>query len=253
MLLRTLAYLFLATSAWSLDPIRAVQSGRPFAPDTVAPIMNRGYLFFITHSSPELDAYTPTGQLAFATIIRAPGDAIPSLSDAAVDDQGRFAISFVYRDKTGVLHPGIALLDASGKQTSSFFTGLYQPSHLCFGPDGSIWTTGWQRDPALVESEDRQDYFLIRRFDLEGNQTGAFIKRSSFPAGLPQVPALAAGGESVPQAAASTRCCTLAMSEIILSGWNWIHHRGANSAAGPCQRATPTVSDSRPAGSTPQS
>lgn len=169
--------------AWGVDSVRIVHSGRPFAPETVLPVMNRGYLFFINRSSPELDVYAPTGQLAFATTIQGPSGAIPNLTDAAIDDQGRVAVAIVYSGAKAV-EGGIVLLDAAGKQTGLISTGRYMPSHLCFGPGAAIWTRGWQRDAIKTDREDRQDYFIIRRFSVQGQETGAFVKRSSFPPGL---------------------------------------------------------------------
>ena len=41
-----------------------------------------------------------------------------------------------------------------------------------------------QRDAVKTDHEDRQDYLIIRRFNMQGRETGAFVMRSSFPPGL---------------------------------------------------------------------
>lgn len=175
--------LALASPGWALDTVRVVQSGRPFTAFTQIPIMDRGYLFFITHNSPELDAYTPDGRLYFATVIQGPDGAVPQITDAAIDDRGNVAVSFVYGSIQTLFQGGLAFLDASGKQTATLSTGRYQTSHLCFSSGGSLWTRGWQRSVTANRS-DSEDYFIIRRYDTQGRQTGGFVKRSSFPPGL---------------------------------------------------------------------
>jgi hypothetical protein len=185
-MVRCIAVLFIvAVPGWALDSVREVHSARPFAAYTAMPVMDRGYLFFITGNSPELDVYTPTGQLAFATTIQGPDGAAPSLFESAIDDHGTVAVAIAYKDAGRKTNGAILLLDGTGKQAGLISTGRYMPSHLCFDPDGQIWTTGWQRDAEKTEHEDRQDYSIVRRFDASTKQqTGAFVPRSSFPRGL---------------------------------------------------------------------
>ncbi len=71
---------------WPVEVTRTVQSGLPFAPNVVVPIMNRGYLFSLRQSSPELDVFAPDGHLAFATMVTAPNGTAPFLQDAAVSE-----------------------------------------------------------------------------------------------------------------------------------------------------------------------
>jgi hypothetical protein len=147
--------------------------------------MDRGYLFFLTGNSPELDVYTPDGQLAFATTIQGPNGTAPSLFESAINDHGTVAVAVAYKDAGRKTNGAILLLDGAGKQTGLISTGRYMPTHLCFGPDAQIWTTGWQRDAEKAEREDRQDYSIVRRFDVTTKQqTSGFVPRSSFPPGL---------------------------------------------------------------------
>lgn len=183
-MLRLLAIFVTVTQlVWPLDVTKVAQSGLPFAPYVAVPVMNRGYLFPLKHGSPELDVFTPDGHLVFATILTAPNGATPSLTDAAVNDDRTVAVSIVYRAAPDRFEGAIVLLNPSGKQTSTFTTGKYMPSHVTFGPGDTIWTRGWQRTPD-PGYEDKEDYGVIRRFNMSGKQTGSFVKRSSFPLGL---------------------------------------------------------------------
>jgi hypothetical protein len=56
--------------------------------------------------------------------------------------------------------------------------------HLCFGLDSTIWASGLQRDAARRDIEDEQDYMIVRRWNAQGELTGSFVQRSSFPPGL---------------------------------------------------------------------
>ena len=74
---------------------------------------------------------------------------------------------------------GIAVFDRSGKQMRFFDTGTYLPTQVCFAPDHSIWTLGWQGPKASGPDQDN-DYFILRNYSQEGQKFGAFLPRSSF-------------------------------------------------------------------------
>jgi hypothetical protein len=69
------------------------------------------------------------------------------------------------------------LFDRTGAQMRYVDTGLYLPTQVCFAPDHSIWTIGWQGHEALGKNE---DYFVLRNYSQDGGQLGAFLPRSSF-------------------------------------------------------------------------
>ncbi len=102
------------------------------------------------------------------------------------------AVSIVYRAAPDRPEGAIVLLNSSGKQVGTIATGTYQPSHVTFGPGNTVWTRGWERTPG-PGYEAKEDYGIIRRFDMSGKQTGSFVKRSTFPPGLP--PGSPWGGE----------------------------------------------------------
>jgi hypothetical protein len=178
---RALLLLSLATPSFALDVVRTVQMGRPLTPNAVMPVVSRGYVLYMEISSPVLSVYRPSGEPAFTVDLKSPFALPPQVEDAAVDDRGRVAVALALPDNSGSAEGGIAVLDPSGVQKSLIRTGRYMPTHLTFDGAGAIWTDGWQRDAVKVHTEDSEDYAVIRRFDSAGNQTGAFVKRSSFP------------------------------------------------------------------------
>jgi sugar lactone lactonase YvrE len=143
--------------------------------------MDHGWLIFLDHNVSTMYVQRPDGTPAYTATVRVPSGARPSLMDAAIDAQGRAAVGIAYPGGESGFEGSIVLLDPSGNQTAIYSTGRYLPSHLCFDPDGAIWTAGWQRDLVKMDMEDEQDYAVIRRFNARGEQTGAFVKRSTFP------------------------------------------------------------------------
>jgi hypothetical protein len=71
------------------------------------------------------------------------------------------------------------LFDRTGAQIRFVDTGLYLPTQVCFAPDHSIWTVGWQGPEAIGKNE---DYFILQNYSQDGQQLGAFLPRSSFDA-----------------------------------------------------------------------
>ena len=73
------------------------------------------------------------------------------------------------------------MLDRSGKEIRFVETDRYMPAHVCFDAKHALWTFGWQRDIARNGAEDSQDYFLFRKYSVDGKQLGAYALRSLFP------------------------------------------------------------------------
>ncbi|MBS1873502.1 MAG: hypothetical protein JSU00_09815 [Acidobacteria bacterium] len=166
------------------EVVRTVTSAQSFSPGTRIPISTRGYLFYLNFSSTAA-VYAPSGQPAGSLTVRNRNGLSPRLEDAAVSAGGEFAVAAVYPASSGV----IVLYDRDGHETRSIDTGPYLPSHLCFGRDGSIWAIGTQVAPSGLEES---DYAVVRHYSASGRETGAFVRRSSFPGhGLP--PATVAG------------------------------------------------------------
>lgn len=179
---RVLAFgALLALVVVARDGSKVVQSSRPFTAGEPLPVMDHGWVVFLDRNSPIVSVQRADGTPAYTTTIQLPTGVVPTLSDAAVDPQGRAAVAIAYRGGETGVEGAILLLDTSGKQIALHSTGRYLPDHLCFDSDGAIWTAGWQRDLVKMDMEDEQDYAVIRRFNNKGEQTGSFVNRSTFP------------------------------------------------------------------------
>jgi hypothetical protein len=128
--------------------------------------------------------YSPSGQPAFTIELKSPTSSSTIPQDAAMSAHSQTAVSFVYTDEAFGYQGAIALFDNAGKQTSLIKTGQFTAAHLCFGPDSTIWAVGWQRDAVRRDTEDEQDYMIVRRWNGQGELKGSYVKRSSFPPGL---------------------------------------------------------------------
>lgn len=183
-----LRYALIATAfldmAFAIESVRTVNSARPFASSSRLPVMSQGHLFFI-EQSPVIPVYAPSGQPAFTIELKSPSRPAAIPADAAMSGRGQTAVSFAYTDDTLGYQGAIAIFDNTGKQSSLITTGRFMPMHLCFGADSAtIWAAGWQRDAVKRDSEDEQDYMIVRRWNGQGELTGSYVKRSSFPLGL---------------------------------------------------------------------
>jgi len=183
----------------AFNPINQVLSFSAFVVQAGAPLptFDRGYLIFLNPWTPVVDVFGPNGVLLHSTAVSAPhAISTPNapqvyVHGAAIDEDGTLAVALAY---TSALNPvagrppiysgGIAFLDRTGRQTRFIDTGVYETSGLCFAPDHSLWTFGWQRD-AEKKGELLTDYLMFRKYSPEGTQVGAYVSRSLFPAGLP--------------------------------------------------------------------
>jgi hypothetical protein len=184
-----------AVLALSLWPAAAAEGpGRTVAYDrgfgNSLPIYDNGYLFFITGPN-SIEVWGPDGTLHFQTELTTPPGA--HIMSAAVDGSGLIAVGVALSAAPYGYQGGIAFIDGSGKELRFVETGRYMPAHVCFDTNHALWTFGWQRDLVRNESEDTEDYFLFRKYSLDGNQLGAYVQRSLFPRpGL--APGAASGG-----------------------------------------------------------
>jgi hypothetical protein len=124
--------------------------------------------------------------MEYRASVRAPDGSIAYLEQAAADSDGTVIVSVWYGGFGGhapVKGGGIAVFDKSGTQTQFLDTGRFMPNGLCFGPDHSVWTAGAQFGP--TDDESHADYAIVRKYSKDGEQTGAYVSRSSFPPGLP--------------------------------------------------------------------
>jgi hypothetical protein len=184
MLRRALLCTALAWQAFAAGTVvREVAGGRVFGHDPL-PLLDKGYLFFLRPSSPELSLYDPNGQLVFNAVAQGPQGQRVHLNSAAIDTNGTVVATASYDGAPHGYGGALIFLDRSGKQTRAFTTDRYTPVHVCFGSDHSVWTLGWQRDAADNQREDREDYSLVRKYSAGGKELGAWMRRSSFPPGI---------------------------------------------------------------------
>jgi hypothetical protein len=183
----------LATLSWwsasaANEPARTVTFGRDYGPQQALPAFDKGYLLF-TNEPSGLEVWGPDGRLAFQTVLTNPPGA--HVMSAAVDSDGMFAVGVAYPVAPHGYGGGIAVLDRSGKELRFVETDRYMPAHVCFDAKHTLWTFGWQRDVVRNETDDSQDYFLFRKYSVDGKQLGAYALRSLFPK-----PGLEPGGAS---------------------------------------------------------
>jgi hypothetical protein len=164
------------------------------------PGFDKGYLFQLKNSGtapPDgLAVFDPKGMLAYQIDITAPdgspGHLRPRAETDAADTDGTVLLPIFYGGYGGNGHVkggGIVVLDPYGKEIRFVDTARFLPDAACFGPDHSIWVMGTQfaplRDGDSIDHVEPGDYNLVRKYSLDGKQIGAFVARSSFPAGLP--------------------------------------------------------------------
>jgi len=170
-----------ALSFWSAfaakEPSRTLTYGRGYGPRTL-PAFDKGYLLFINEPS-GVEVWGPDGRLVFRTVLTSPP--VAHVMSVAVDSDGTVAVGVAYSGAPHGRGGGIAMLDRSGKEIRFVETDRYMPAHVCFDAKHALWTFGWQRDIARNGAEDSQDYFLFRKYSVDGKQLGAYALRSLFP------------------------------------------------------------------------
>ena len=168
---------FLSLPAWPAN-VPVQEASAPAIIGTVMPGFYNGYLFS-AEPSHVLTLFAPDGHELFSLPIQGHGNGNIHIKSIAIDSDGTLAVSWVDRPDTG-----IDIRDLSGTLLRSFSTGRFAASHLSFGQDHSLWALGWQYDEARF-SEDKQDYRTLRKYSMDGKETGGYLPRSLFAAGLP--------------------------------------------------------------------
>src|SRR5882724_9549658 len=171
-------FLFLAATlcnaAFAAEPREVYYQGF-LVPQSITPTFDKGYLF--VYNFDKIDAYAPDGSPLYSVAAEVPNAKTAHVQNAAADTDGTMAGAVAYYSGARKRGGGIALFDRSGKQTRFFDTGRYWPTQVCFAPDHSIWTLGWQ---GFEGSRKNDDYFILRNYSQEGLELGAFLARSSF-------------------------------------------------------------------------
>ena len=168
--------LSLWTASAAQEPARTVTYGRDYG-SRALPAFDKGYLLF-TNEPGGIEVWGPDGRLVFQKILTNPPSA--HVMSLAVDSDGTVAVGVAYAGALQGYEGGIAILDRSGKELRFVETDRYLPSHVCFDAKHALWTFGWQRDMG-IGAEDSRDYFLFRKYSVDGKQLGAYALRSLFP------------------------------------------------------------------------
>ncbi len=170
-MLRTVPLLaVLSFPAWAASNAPVQESSAPAIVGAVLPGFYNGYLFS-TEPRHVLTLFAPDGHELFSLPFAGHGNGKTGVESAAIDADGTLAVA--WHDPPNA---GIDIRDLSGTLIRSIDTGRYVPAHLAFGQHHSLWALGWQSG--------KSDYSIVRRYSIDGKETGAFLPRSLFAAGL---------------------------------------------------------------------
>jgi hypothetical protein len=118
--------------------------------------------------------FAPDGHVV-ATLVASKSKAV--IDSIAIDSDGTLAVA--WRDPS----QGIDIRSPNGSLIRTIDTGRYVAAHLSFGRDHSLWALGWERD-AVDYAVPAADYAILRKYSMDGKQTGEYLKRSLFRPGL---------------------------------------------------------------------
>jgi hypothetical protein len=166
------------------EPLREVTSQAALVGNQPVPAFYNGYIYWVDDPGNNyVRLYAPDGHLALATGMQQQKPGPVWTQSVAVDSDGTIAISWVY-GKEGGGTAQIDFLDGNGRLTSSIATGTYVPAHITFDSSHNIWSFGYDTGFEWG-SRKSPDYLTLRKYSRDGKQLGAWLPRSSFPAGLP--------------------------------------------------------------------
>ena len=164
----------LCNTAFAAEPREVYYQGF-LVPQSITPTFDKGYLF--VYNFDKIDVYAPDGSPLYSVSAQVPNAKSAHIQNAAADMDGTMAGAVAYYSRARTRGGGIVLFDRSGNQTRFFDTGRYWPTQVCFAPDHSIWTLGWQ---GFEGSRKNDDYFVLRNYSQDGQELAAFLPRSSF-------------------------------------------------------------------------
>jgi hypothetical protein len=168
------AIVLLASSLFAAEPVKDVIYVAPFYPHH--PKFDKGYLFENPRWE-DLIVYGRDGARAFATTLTAPyGYAY--ILDAAVDQNGGFAVSMLYQNEQEFIRGAIAYLDPTGKQIRTIETVHFLAAQLCYAPTGELWALGEERNNESTIST--RGSYIFRKYDSAGKEIGQYSHRTRF-------------------------------------------------------------------------
>ena len=179
-MIRVWSFLLISSLALAAAPAREmVYSSAITMGGQIVPLYDKGYLVYL-HQPNRLEVHRPDGKLAYNFDLPCPGEASCSAAAVAVNSKGNVAASFGYSNRSGRA-AGIRIMDPQGKEIRFISTSLYVPTNLSFDKDDNLWALGWQRDSLTQDTEEKQDYRLVRKFSAAGLEIGRYVPRSLWP------------------------------------------------------------------------
>ncbi|HVN06314.1 MAG TPA: hypothetical protein VMT86_17955 [Bryobacteraceae bacterium] len=162
-----------AQAAWERVPL----SPPPNGGEPIGRWSGGAYLAIEEHSSaaPMLLVYNQSGELFQRVTVEIPGAGqILILNDWFARRADGYLAVVGAASGVGFLD----IISPSAKSQTVVRLFPYGAEAVTFGPDGTIWTAGIENhdDPGT-----RQDYLILRRFDITGKQVGGAVPRSEFP------------------------------------------------------------------------
>jgi hypothetical protein len=139
------------------------------------PGMSGTSLFYVPDTQPDaFRLYGPDGHLAVARLLANRSTA--TLVDLAVAPDGSIAVS--WQDMRAHHGCGIDILNKDGETVRSIPTGLFEPRHLAFAPDGSLWMFGTEYTSKGYDGKAVDEYATLRHVSPDGKLIGQFLPRS---------------------------------------------------------------------------
>jgi hypothetical protein len=148
----------------------------------IVPSYDKGFLMYL-HEPIRLQVFRPDTQLAFDLELPCPGTGHCSATAVAADGRDRIAVGFSYFGEKGRT-AGIRMLDLKGRPLRFIDTSRHVPGNLCFDRNGDLWSLGWERDPLIDDTENKDNYNLVRKYSAEGRLLGEYVPRSLWPGKL---------------------------------------------------------------------
>ena len=153
-------------------------------PRTAAPHWDGGYLISreietFSPKTPNVSLYDKSGRKVREAAIWFEGAQPVLITDATATSDGRIIASGIAEKTDGTAAPFIVLTNLAGNVTDVVRTDGFYASNICVAPDNTVWSfggTGYDEAKGEANTGD-----VLRHFDFQRGQLGAFIPRSTYP------------------------------------------------------------------------
>lgn len=143
--------------------------------------------FFATHvpyteasGGDNLAVFRQDGSIQFKTRVWFPDAVRVGIYDASADASGRALVGGSATKGDGTAALFLAVLDSSGRLVAASRTNPFTPTHVCFGPDGSLWAMVRDASIDALPVASRTDYNIVQRYSQTGALLGSWVPLSSF-------------------------------------------------------------------------